>query len=381
MPKRISSEQADYRWPRGTFRTVLADHIKKLGWTKDMLAKNSGISGSLISTWLKDQSSTRPISRFDINHLACSIAMGYGSRKVPGHGNLDGILSELLAAAGFNPLPSPNTDLKWEELSRRQKLTVGWVDYRHFSYKEGLPPRIAGVAAEIVTQLERLTGIEMLWNPEPSDWGSVMSDIRERRVDLIAPILLTLPSRLLWIEFSEPIPGIRLGINGLVHEDCFDELLMRDRQSGIGDERLLVNYVKGELGEAFWKILVPQAQVERIEGHENFEQAYHYLRDNPRRSPDKIRCLVADHSICHYWKNKDPQLRLLRGSETEASQGRTLHLPLAFGIHQEEHKLLWMINRCIRILQETDYFEQLFDSEDKDIKELRRLGLITTSNA
>ena len=329
---------------------ILTLHLSALGWSQAQLAERADVSKPQLSGWLGNQ--TRSVSRAHINRVACAIAMGYGRGSLVGVDTLDGILNELLEAAGYAALPGTSEDLVWTRLagSDQPELRVGWVDYFPFAYRRD-SSELTGLAVEITARLGQLTGCEV--EPKRLEWNEVASAIRSRSIDLLCPILMLVPTRLLHVRFSSPIPGVLLPINALVHRNYKAELLQGDPPRLIS-ERMSVNTVVGEAGQTVSGIFAPRAQSERP--HESFERACTSIMEEPVTSSGRVRCLVADETICAYWRDKNPdQLEVLF---TDPS-ARKLRLPVAFGMHPNERQLSELVNASLDIMIQTGFIDEL----------------------
>jgi hypothetical protein len=325
---------------------IIEHHLQALGWNQAQLAANARISKAQLSGWLGSQ--TRSISRNHVNRIACAIATGYGWGALPGIDNLDGILNELMRAAGYSAALGSAQDLVWRRLSggENPRLRVGWVEYPPFAFEAPGPALVSGIAVDITTRVGELTGCRIEW--ERFQWSEIIDALYKRAIDMVCPILMLLPTRLLRVRFSDPIEGIFLPINGLVHRDFRNAVVLANPEE-LRSDSILLNSVAGEVGQTLCGIFAPKAQAEQPHG--SFEEACTYLRTNPTHR-ELVRCLIADETICRHWQERFPdELDLLFKSESTTK----VSLPVAFGVHPDEKLLLEMINTCITIMTQTQY--------------------------
>jgi len=348
------------------FKHIVDDHLKRLGYepgSQTVLASLTGISGGQISDWMKGK---RLPGRDRICEICFGFAQAYkekreelkrAKRDVPpeltdiGPETLDGMLNEMLEAVGYSPAIGAKSrpDQIWQRLTggEEKKLTVAWVDYPPFAYPVGVGCR--GVAVDIMERVAKLMGVRITW--EKREWPNVITDLINRKVDLVAPLLAELPSRMFEIAFTSAIPGVAVGISGVVN---------RASEPQIKTNGACLNYVEGEAGEAVCTLFAPDAPARH--GHESFEQAWQYIRDNGQDADNRVNCLIADSIICEDLEASTRGiLRKIESSDVGGAE--TVKLPIAAGIHLQERQLLHVLNACLKLLQDTKWFEKYWQEE------------------
>jgi hypothetical protein len=327
-------------------------HLKALGWNQGRLAEASGISPPQITGMFTGD---RSFTRSHVNRIALAMALAYRDKKDPIFESFDALLNTFLTDAGFSAVPGL-TDVIWTRLQgesggsdeRARKLRVAWIDYTYFSERTATGPE--GLAIDITEQICRLIGADVDWIK--CEWSNVIAQLETRTVDIVAPILMLLPSRLFKVEFTETVPNIRLGISGVVNKAT------KDRQ------RIAPICLKGEVGEELCTIVdLPDAA--KPSTCEDMDEARKQLIESPMEG-DRVRCLVADQVMCaELVKNFETQLEIMDYPHTQDSR-----LPVAIAVHPDEPKLLRLLNRCLKLIN----FDHLYEKQQNRIDELKNLN-------
>lgn len=392
------------------FVDLLDSHLERLGWTRLELAKRCkpGVSTAQISGW---STHNRSVSLKDVNRVALAITLGYEKKKpdpppsgeknppppYSGLDDLDLILNELLTAAGYAAKTGRQPNLIWAEFAgtapEKRTLRVGWSELPNLAEKgpAGRPQGIAVKTVDRIAELLEISNVE--WKPYEC-LGDLISAVREGAIDLVAPILLGIPSRMLDVAFSEPLPRLRVGYNGILAKTEWDrrknELLKRTtdttppidtpsperghrrKRTGFRPRKFLVNYVRGGVGDIARSLFLQGAAVE--ERHSSsIPEALKYVLSQPYDSASrKVRCLVSDELTCYkLWQDRPDQREpLLYPGDAN------FRLPVVFLTNLGETRLLEAISFCIRLLDRNRFFDGLY----QHYKQVLDAGVAKLSN-
>lgn len=365
------------------FADKLRERLAALNWDQSVLADVAGVSATKVSGWL---SASRSISRDDVCRLAWAISAGQDGSSLkrvkgesgtelqlklppsrslqdettgdlPGRGGIEQITADLLDAAGYSSAIEPKLDRAWGRLTpgmnngsaqaNENSLKVGWFDYPPFAI-----PRHAqefdGISRELCDVLCSLLGISM--TPVRLGLGEIEAAVRSRKVDMLAPTL-ALPSRLRSLAFSEALPGIQVGLATLVSS--------RVSPRPQFDTKACIHCARGSVTKAQLRLLYPK-EWPIFGPHIHEEQDldnWHVLFESPQDAEKELCFFVADEITCNYAALKDPQRVAVASLPAVASQAK---LPLAFGVHHDEPRLLAAINTTIHLMQDGNLFEHTY---------------------
>jgi hypothetical protein len=350
------------------FKDIIDEHLIRLGYGVDKrqsaLFTLTKISAGQINDWING---VRLPGRDRICEICFCLADAYKKKReelekahqeVPpklkhiGPETLDGMLNEMLEAVGYSPAigAKSHPDQIWHRLagSDQKELTVAWVEYPPFAYRDGAGRR--GVAIDITERVAKLMGVRFEWKHK--EWPQIISSLMNREVDMIAPLLAELPSRMFQMAFSSEIPGVAVGISGVVN---------RAFEAQIKSNGLCLNYVKGEAGEAMCTLFAPDALARR--GHETFEGVLQHIQKNGNDEEGRVNCLVADNVICQELESSTGSV-LKKVESSDVGGSETVTIPIAAGIHLQERQLLHVVNECLKILQATKWFDTYWQKGD-----------------
>lgn len=356
---------------------MVQSHLDELDWNQQRLADETQETKSQICNWLSGRPNPR---RQQINKIALAIARGYDSKRRNDSGSceLDILLNELLIAGGHPAITGASDNEIWRRLAGRaladRTLTVGWVNYPYFSEKHGDVP--SGLAVEIMQQIALFMGCQIQWIP--CRWSTIVGRVEKREIDMACPILLELPTRMFHVKFSDPLPDIRIPLNGVVHRDFY--ALATDRlKSSQNASKLALCYISGEAGEDLCTMFAHKIMANGISNEfRPLSEGADFLNEvvrKPYTSDKKIKCLVADHTICaRLVREHEGQLALLYPNPADAP----IQMPIAAAVHRNEPDLLNLVNSCLSVLTDTGYFQSLY-SRSKEAEQLRLLGALSVN--
>jgi transcriptional regulator with XRE-family HTH domain len=341
------------------FKAIIDKHLINLNYgagNRKELARITHISAGQIADWLNG---VRLPGRDRICEICYYLAVDYEKKRKEikekriGPETLDGMLNEMLEAVGYSPAigAQAHRDQIWTRLagSDKRELTVAWVRYPPFAYTDATG-QLRGVAIDIMERVAKLMGARVKWVEK--QWSNAIDDLMSHDVEIVAPLLLELPSRMFQMAFSSAIPEVAIGISGLINRAC---------QSHISSNGLCLNYVKGEAGEALCTMFAPDATA--LQEHNTFESAWQAIETAGRDEEGRVNCLVADHVICNELEaTTRGALKTVESSMVGGAE--TVTLPIAAGVHLQEPQLLQVVNECLKILRATKWFDSYFAKGD-----------------
>src|SRR5258708_160620 len=321
------------------FTAIIDSHLTRLGFggrnrARAEIHRMTGIAQSQIGDWYNGKSLP---GRDRINEICFAFAREYQvqrqkegkfERERIGPKTLDGMLNEMLEAVGYRPIVGTQSrrDEIWTRLATdsNRQLKIAWVHYPPFAYLDS-NGRHRGVAIEIMARVAKLMGATPIW--EERQWSTLISSLVSGEVDVIAALLLELPSRMFQVAFSSQIPDVKIGISGLVNSAYLSETVTAG---------YCLNYVRGEAGEALCTMFDPNATTKRE--HDTFEAAYQAIEQQGEDDERRVHCLVADDVICKE-REKASDRRLVTMPSLAVGVAEPHKLQIAAGIHLEEPQL------------------------------------------
>lgn len=355
---------------RSPFGVIVEYHLGKVGWKRGELAAAAKVSEPQLSGWI---SGKRPIGRDHVNRVVWALALGYREKNVLSHlDTLDALMNEFLTVAGYSAITGVS-DLVWAQLKSKSSsaqlllpgdemrvLRIGWVDYAFFSYRVPERDDPEGLAVAIISRIARLMGAMPNW--VECKWEDVVTKLQAREIDVVCPILIVLPSRQFQVQFTSPIPGIDLSINGVLNG-------AHRFASGKKERKIAPLFVRGEVGEELCTLLIPGAAT--LDNCASLDEARKLVLNSPLNG-ESVRCLIADHMMCQNLVEKYPKLELLKSRPPKSE----IELPVAIAVHEGEPRLLSLFNSCLELLEKSSFFVQLY-RESSDARKLEQMGVLS----
>ncbi|MEM7628861.1 MAG: transporter substrate-binding domain-containing protein [Planctomycetota bacterium] len=348
---------------RPEFAALVREHLGTLGWSQQHLlyASRNALTRSQLSAWLACE---RAIGRHDVNRITWAIARGYEQRMnkagrhhpTEGLGTLDHLLNQMLDAAGYTPMEGRGLNKRFAKLARlehqQQALTVG------FARAPGLiSPEHNGFIAHVTRRVGRLMGLSIEWREY--EWRTLIDGLRSGAVDAIAPFYIKLPSRMFRIRFSDPLPGVRVQVNAVLHRDCLGEATGTGEQVAsvhdLDHSKIKYGYIAGEAGEVLSMIMAGGHGLDRHEAHASAESAWEEISRTPRvAASGRARVLVVDTPTCQKLCAEHAEATMLLRPGSDAPK-----MGLHFAVHLDEPELALAINESLNVMRETGMFESL----------------------
>ena len=357
------------KWLNGGITRLGPDELARISWS---IA--GGLDGVLLSrSQARDDEDKRENDIFYIDPLSRPKASKSPIYLRPACSRLDLLQSVLLRLAGYSGA-TEYRDMVWRscfQAGRPRPLRVGYFPWPPLlnSSNEGVVQKIAATVC----------GLLGLVNLEYIDVRFYLCEeaIRNHYIDIVSPLMMIIPGRLPWLEFSDPIPYLRVGLCGV---------LAKAHEKDVGIE-----------GQGTEKVLVPDDRVQLVvpprevvtlairgtpmarEPDEYPEDASKYgghsayllkeLRNKPRSEEGRVRVVLTNSLNAEQARSKGTELMRVGLQEI-----RSLKFPLGFACSSEEPRLRRAINQAIRAMTDTGQFDRLLN-DDKMKKELEDGGI------
>ena len=318
------------------FVQVVEKYIHKAQWTNQELMNAIKVGETQFYRWRRSSSTPR---KAIVNRIA--IALANRSNEIekkeplnlfPGWDRIDGILNELLEAAGYSAsVKGAGINSSWDRITYQKAWTLGYTKtpFSHIPEKAGAKPK--GEIIVYAEKIAQLLGLHTEWKYLP--WDEMSSAIRERKVDAIAPLMLVLPERLFDYRFSEPCSQEKFSLSAVLPSSkpvkYYEELPTQE---------VKVVYVKGEMGD--WGADFLNKKDEAISCQDNQEAVTKLTTFQ-----GKTCVFLSDNITCHQIA-KEKQLL-----EIKVKQLEDFETYLAFALHPDEPKLITAINSAINLVE------------------------------
>jgi hypothetical protein len=366
----------DGKQSRTTFRfgESLRQLIDKMQCPQAALAEKSGVTTSQLNAWVNPKNKanlSREISANDVCRIAWAVAdlMDGGQKDGPGRAHLDIVLNSLLLLAGYSNQISYENVVWRSKVATDQpkKLRVGWFEWPPFlsTFPNIGPTGFARQLTEHVCKFFHYGDVEF----EKVPLNLMSESLRERHIDLTVPIMMRVPRRFSWLNFSDPIPNLSMEFDGIMLARRFKEILtpagleVQSKGQKLKEEHLDFDHVeaivaKGESTAAVIPIALginlQEKNVGNITGHASDLIQSEILAD---KTPAQV--LFTNIATCmEYCKQLPKELTRLRAHVEQWPKLKRMSLRLAFGVHIEEPKLVSAINESLRELNRVGYFDE-----------------------
>ncbi|AFY92566.1 transporter substrate-binding domain-containing protein [Chamaesiphon minutus] len=350
-PKREhESQQPDLPIPKGnpTFVETIDKYLAEAKWSKRELMTSIGFGETQLYRWGRGESVPRKAT---VNRIAIRLAMRldeiYGrppEDPSPATDAIDGLLNELLEAAGFAASIEGKTgDSCWHKIANNQYWTLGYTSVPEWAIRPTRPGgKPTGKAIVYAETIGRLLGLETFW--QYLNFDEMPQAIRQRQVDGIVPLMLVLPGRLFDYSFSERCSEEPFTLNAVAHSQSVEAIKNLEDLNPMQVELLFVN---GELGDWGAKVL---SQYENSQSFSNADEAISYMQGSvERRELTTIPILLIDSITGKYLIDRENDRGQLRLSSLtiKSIQLKTFN---AFAFHPDETSLLNAVNQALPLI-------------------------------
>lgn len=326
------------------FALLLDDTLTALDANSEQLALEMGINSSVISRFRKG-------SRLPTRNYVCRIVYGLAriaheteqrGIEVPtelGPAVIDLMLSKFLVSAGFSDSYVPSEpNVLWRKVTENGALRVGWMHCPPWTQSDSGTSNVVGASADVTQAVARLLQLRVEWT-ELSE-KTLMEAVMQRRVDVLAPFLMTTPWRATRFLFSKPVFDRHMAIKGVVSSSVSSDVTdVKHIVSGTQWDLVFLSYDAGQIAE----FLLP-TQYANVLTYSRMEECYYAMTasDNCRR------LFVGGETACR--RLLDSAAGQLR--EITFSDSQHVNLPLAFVVQRHESEMLRVINSAIDLVFE-----------------------------
>ncbi|WP_315790973.1 transporter substrate-binding domain-containing protein [Fischerella sp. JS2] len=334
--KRSRSEDTS---SQSIFVKVVEKYLVEAGWTKQQLMAEIKVGETQFYRWARGDNVPK---KAIVSRIAVILARRLDEIRqqlphdpFPASDEIDGILNELLEAAGYRAfVRGKGADSSWYEIAKKEAWTLGYTSVPKWSEppnKDGAKP--TGLVIEYAERIGRLLGIHTNW--KYLDYDQMPLAIQERQVDGIAPFILVLPGRFFSFRFSERCSEDSFRLAALISPDhagsatCLEDLPSKSIQ---------LLYLEGELAE--WGVAVLDSYEKK--SFEDDKQAISYLLATAKQDKDIIPVFLVDSVTGHFLASEN-KLKIMNVETID------LETYSAFAFHPDEEKLITAVNSAIKL--------------------------------
>lgn len=318
------------------FARVVEEYIQQAQWTNKELMSAIKIGETQFYRWRRDSSIPR---KAVVNRIAVALSNRLNELEkkeplnlFPGWDRIDGILNELLEAAGYSAsVKGRGINTNWDKIASQKAWTLGYTKtpISDIPDKAGAKPK--GSVIRYAEEIGRLLGLHTQW--EYLSWDEMPYAIREKKVDAIAPLMLILPERLFDYRFSNTCSRENYSLSAVLSSaksvKYYDEL---------ANVEVKPIYVKGEIGEWGADYL---GEIDKAIPCQDNQEAIAKLT----KSKEENYVFFSDNLTCEQIA-KEQKLKKIKVRELEKFDTH-----LAFAFHPDEPKLVNAINAAIGLFE------------------------------
>lgn len=375
MAERTKAAMDNAGLTRPTLGRIIRHYLDLLGWEqKDLANAIPAVTSPVMSNWCKDQ--RRP-TRDNLWQIAEQLGKRAQSLpKAKGRSPQDRfhastILVELLRAGGYDMGGErEGYDVAWERYrgavpSGEAELRVGWAaapPYMPSAKGEPVQKSLCGrIADRVVRQLDAEPRYE------ETTWSDLIPGLERGAFDLIAPVLMRVPTRSSQALFSDGIgllSGYRVLYPAKRRKDAVEHPESSSENDVIRADRIKVLPVAGEVGQLFRRLYGSGA--EQFSVAELGEDTEVFLDSAASKLLDladggRVPCLITEIVTCEVLAtNSGGNL-----ASADLPHDVRMWFPLAFAVHPNERRLCDAVNVALGNLRDSgilhEWFCQLLD--------------------
>ena len=348
------------QWLRGGIARLGPDELARISWS---IA--GGLDGVLLSRSQGRQSKdAEDIPNIDpLSRPAASKSPLY---RRPACSRLDLIQSVLLRLAGYSGA-TEYRDMIWRSCFQSgapRPLRIGY-----FPWPPLLNAENEGVVRDITASVCALFELKDT-KYRKVEFYRCEDAIRSHYIDIVSPLMMIIPGRLPWLEFSDPIPHIWVRLCGVIAQGQKVELRNNGKFKTLIPDNTKVE-VEAPPREAVTLavrntplIRVKAAEYSKDDANEfGGHSAYLLkgLRSKPKSDDGRVRVVLTNSVSAEQACSGDTGLM-----RVEIAEISSLRFPLGFALSPEEPRLRRAINRAIGAMKDTGQFDRLL--KDKTLK-------------
>lgn len=360
MPPKRREHQVPLVPRHETLGAAIGSYLKELGMEQGTLANEigGGTTAAVVSNWVTGQRRPARDTIWTIAQvLGKAVQRRAGARRIV-RADAISILLRLLHAGGYEADWEGRYDVVWENyLADRSrdytpKFRIGYAQAPPYIDKDKLEGSICWrIASRLVRELHA-EPVHIL-----RSWSSLIDGLEDGEIDIIAPLLMRVPTRAPRVLFSDGI-GLLSGYRALVRSQDKE----RATKDGVLNPRAIeVMQIAGEVGQLFC-LLAPEAKaMQRVDEKPDpdLQEAARSLLDIT--SSDRAPCMITEIITCF---NIETEFRGQLAS-IPLPPDIPMWYPLAFACHPRERRLNDAINLTLDNLRNAgtlhDWFIQWSD--------------------
>lgn len=329
------------------FILIVEQYLAKAGWTKSQFMAEMQVGESQFYRWARGENiPTKAI----VNRTAVTLASRFDTidRELPHNpfpmsDKIDGLLNELLVAAGYSAsVKGKAVDSCWQEIIRDGSWTIGYtnVDPKWAKFeKPNVEP--TGSAIRCAKRVAGFLGINTEW--KYLTWEQMSNAISERQVHGIAPFMLAAPGRLFNHRFSDPWYGEgTFSLSGVTLPKFNTNSFLEDLPLG----RVELVYIKNEIGNYIADVLTNVYGEYKLKPFEDRIKAINYLKEFDSNNSKLVPILCSDNRSCDGIADDEGW------SIVKIRYFQKLELHPAFAFHLEEEKLTNAVNSVLKMVND-----------------------------
>ena len=345
------------KWLRGHIARLGPGELARISW-----AITGGLDGVLLSRSQGQQNKDEEGISY-IDPLARPKASEPPIYRRPACSQLDIILNVLLRLAGYSGV-AEYRDMVWRscfQAGHPRQLHIG-----HFPWPPLLNESNEGVVGEITKSVCGLLGpVVPSYSPVP--FYRCEEAIRSHYIDILAPLMMIIPGRLPWLEFSDPIPYLQVGLCGVLAQRYKGDVTIKEENVLVPDRNSV--QLVAPPREAVTLAVRNTSLTSEAAEYSDEEDAGAYgghsayllegLRSKPKSDDGRVRVVLTNSVSAE--QACDRNTGLMR---VEIEEIRSLEFPLGFALSPEEPRLRRAINRAIEAMKRTKQFKTLLGNEE-----------------
>ena len=367
------------------FTRTLRELLRLTRLTQSQLGEEAGMSQAQVSGIVTGR---RHPSRIQVNRLTLALIVA-ASRILPGDStfsdspyrvarlfaprHLEAASAAMLTLAGYSPEGSSRglsaiQNAFWESLqpgyasqldsrgALAQPLRFGWFPYPPLAVPDTIDPNGAppsGLSREICDRVAHLLGFAPKYIRLQVEEAELA--LETSRIDVMAP-LIRHPSRMRSMIFTQPIEGLRIGLEALVprrhsHKESFPK-------------GYFVLYPAGGTSYSLFRLEYPSIHKSGAE-RQGVSELDHWkvmYRDGTYHLETRApMCFITDEITAIYAVQSRPD-DFDYGIGPQEPERRKVLLRLALAVSRHESSLLQALNDALSLVKESDLLREVYEN-------------------
>ena len=380
------------------FTRTLRELLRLTKLTQSQLGEESGISQAQVSGIVTGR---RHPSRSQVNRLTLGLMLA-ATRQLPGDStfsdsqyrvarmfaprHLEAASTAMLALAGYAPEGDISRHTKgviensfWESLqpgyssqldthgAPAQELRFGWFPYLPLAVPDEVDPSAAppgGFSREVCDRVAHLLGVTPRYIRLKVEDAELA--LERGLVDVMAP-LIRHPSRMRSMAFSQPIGGLRIGLEALVPKKL-------DYKKDDFPSKFFIKYPSGGTSYSLFRLEYPsisKSEQER-QGVRELDHWKVMYKDGYYEPRTKLPiCFIMDEITAIYAVHTRPE-EFDFGIGPKVPEERKVLLRLALAVKRSEPALLHALNDALSLVTESDLLREVYSKMEESSDDANR---------